>query len=116
VQGDAKPVTIDETRVVAIDRAYYHISDRRYEIWKQNLRDDPVLGVSEDGVNYEYLLDSVSVRYMLYTDRDGICLTIVGIRPVEAVSSIRSVLKRLGRLVEVVDTIKVVIDVLKGGS
>ena len=105
-------VTIVETRIVSLDRAYYSISDARYEMWLRNLRDDPVLGESKDGVNYEYLLASVSMHYILHVDRNGICLTIVGVRPVEAISSSKFVVKGLERIVGIADKIRSILNLL----
>lgn len=110
-----KPVSVDETPIVAMDRALYGISEERYAIWKRNLRMDPTLGVSEDGVNYEYRLGSVTLRYMLYNGRSGVCVTVVGIRPVESVASGEKILDRLSRIVKVVERIKEVLSLLKEG-
>jgi len=112
VSDSKASVTIVETRIVSLDRAYYNISDARYEMWLRNLRDDPVLGESKDGVNYEYPLDSVSMRYILHVDRNGICLTIVGVRPVKAISSSKYAVKSLERIAAIADRIRSIMSLL----
>lgn len=99
-------VKIDWTPTVTLDCRLYGLSDYRFKLLQKNLRNDPYLGESTNGIHYEYLFRQLSVAYVITYDRKGIVVYIGGIRPVESVSSWPKVARLTRQTIDLVKTIK----------
>jgi len=115
---DQVDVRIKETPVVALDRELYGLSRQTYDRILDNLRMDPFLGVSMNGIHYEYILpyDGLWVRYIVHVDRMGICVHLTGIRPSHTISKSERVVENARRVLSVVKKIKNLVDLFGIGK
>jgi hypothetical protein len=80
---------IEET--VDRDRQMYGLTDAKFGLLKDALRDNPRAGDSKDNVNFEFLFGGLMVHYLLKVEPQHVLVLITGVRPPATVSRSKEV-------------------------
>jgi hypothetical protein len=105
---------VEET--VDRDRQMYGLTDARFELLKAALLDTPRAGKSRDGVNYEYLFGGLMVHYVLVVQERRLLVLIMAVRPPEAVSRSKEVMKILRQVADLARAIRSLAWLFGGGE
>lgn len=80
-------IKIKELKPYKFDKDLYSLLDQDNDLLKYNLKQAPQLGTYQPDGTYEYCFGGYLVKYALLIDREGVLITLLGIRPQIAISN-----------------------------